>query len=78
MSLFSFGLGSSSTGGGGETVHIYPENELFFAQEDTAMSFLEDQYAVAHEEELEFSIEVIEEDDPISFEQQEYNIDVQT
>jgi hypothetical protein len=79
MSLFSFGLGAAKgEGGGGETIHIYPENELSFEKKDTAFSFVEDDYAVAHEETLEFSIEVIEDPENVMFEQQEVNIDVES
>lgn len=75
--ISSIGTGNCPPGTG-QPVHIYPENEFMFYQQDMDIGFVEDDYTVTHEEELEFFIDVIEEENPITFEQQDFQIDVES
>lgn len=68
MSLFSFGLGATGTGGGGETVYLYPEHSLTFEQEDTTVQFVESAYAVSYDDDYEIDVVVYDEGDNVSSE----------
>lgn len=68
MSLFSFGLGATGTGGGGETIYLYPEHFVSHQEENCTLQFDDAAYVVSYDEGYDIDIVTYDDEDGITIE----------